>query len=228
MAPQVVALPRTEWREAGTVEGRAFADSALFQALFPDDASRAEFSRIGMSAGILMAQFGGKIVETVPSRRAVIVWAPPGHKDSPWLPLRMPRVMCDLMRQIPRADLQRMMDWQARWATRRHELLPEPHWYAEMLAVDPDRQRFGLGAVLTRHGLARADATGHPVFLEADCPSNATFYTKLGFELIEQAHDDVIDLPVWRMIRRPEALVPATWDPLSRGQACGGGQFGPC
>jgi GNAT superfamily N-acetyltransferase len=204
MTPQVVQLPREEWRTAGEVEGRAFADTPLFLALFPDDQTRAESSLVLMSAGVRMALLAGKIVETVPSRMAVMVWDPPGHTDSPWLPLRMPRVMVDLMRRVPRADLQRMMDWQARWAKRRHKLLPEPHWYAEMLAVDPDRQRFGLGAVLTRHGLARADTTGIPVFLEADSATNAAFYAKLGFKLVEHGHDDVIDLPVWRMVHRPE------------------------
>ena len=209
MTPLVVPLPREEWTHAGEVEGRAFADTPLFLALFPDDQTRAESSLVLMTAGVRMAQLAGKIVETVPSRMAVMVWDPPGHTDSPWLPLRLPRVMFDLMRRVPQADIRRLMDWEARWATRRHELLPEPHWYAEMLAVHPDRQRFGLGAVLTRHGLARADATGAPVFLEADSATNAAFYTKLGFELLEQGHDDVIDLPVWRMIHRPETTAAA-------------------
>lgn len=36
MTAQVVRLPRKEWRHAGAVEGRAFADTPLFVALFPD------------------------------------------------------------------------------------------------------------------------------------------------------------------------------------------------
>jgi hypothetical protein len=49
-----------------------------------------------------------------------------------------PGMLYQLMRHVPRADLQRITDWEARYTKRRHELLPEPHWYAEMLAVDPD------------------------------------------------------------------------------------------
>lgn len=162
-----------------------------------------------MSAGVRMALQAGKVVETLPSRMAAMVWDPPGHRDSPWLPLRLPRVMFDVMRRVPRADIQRMTDWQTRWARRRHQLLPEPHWYAEMLAVDPDRQRFGLGAVLTRHGLARADATDTPVFLEADSAANAAFYSKLGFELIEESRDDIIGIPVWRMVHRRDPAASA-------------------
>ena len=71
-----------------------------------------------------------------------------------------------------------------------------------MLAVDPAVQGYGLGAVLTQHGLARADATGTGTFLEADSARNATMYAKLGFELTEHGHDDVLDIPVWRMIHR--------------------------
>lgn len=202
MNPQVEQLPRSEWQRAGEVEGRAFQGTPLFRALFPDPASRAETSRVVTSLGIRMALATGKVVDTTASRKAFMVWDPPGYRDTPWMWLRRPSSLYQLMRHVPRADLQRLTDWEARWATRRHELLPEPHWYAEMLAVDPDAQGYGLGAVLTCHGLERAAATGTPTFLETDSARNAAFYAKMGFELIEQGHDDALDMPVWRMVHR--------------------------
>ena len=36
MLPRVEHLPPSEWQRAGEVEGRAFADTPLFRALFPD------------------------------------------------------------------------------------------------------------------------------------------------------------------------------------------------
>ena len=161
-----------------------------------------------MAAGIRRALAGRKTVETTPSRMAFMVWDPPGHKDSPWLPLCMPGMLLQWVRHVPRADRQRLTDWETRWARRRHELLPEPHWYAEMLAVDPQQQGYGLGAVLVRHGLARADVTGTPTFLEAHSARNATMCAKLGFVLTEHGHDDVLDIPVWRMIHRTSRSDP--------------------
>ena len=113
-----------------------------------------------------------------------------------------PRVFHTDGGHVPRADVQRLTDWEARWARCRHELLPGSHWYAEMLCVDPDVPGDGLGAVLTLHGLARADPTTTPTFLEADSARNATMDAELGFELTEHGHDDRLDLPVWRMVHR--------------------------
>jgi GNAT superfamily N-acetyltransferase len=101
------------------------------------------------------------------------------------------------------------------WARCRNELLPGSHWYAEMLCVDPGVRGDGLGAVLTRDGLALAEPTGTPTFLEADSARNASMDAELGFELTEHGHDDRLDLPVWRMVHRVSRTDPRSTPPRS-------------
>ena len=62
--------------------------------------------------------------------------------------------------------------WHVEAGSRRHALLLGP------LAVDPECQGLGLGAVLMRHALARAGALGHGgVLLVGDAP----YYARFGF-----------------------------------------------
>ena len=56
-------------------------------------------------------------------------------------------------------------------------------WYLGMLTVDPDYQRQGIGGMLMREGLRRADADGSPSYIEAT-PDGTPMYPKFGYEKV--------------------------------------------
>ena len=67
------------------------------------------------------------------------------------------------------------------------KLLPrQPHWYVLVLGVHPDHQGKGLGGVLLRQVLQRADDERVAVYLESSNPKNLDFYRKYGFEVTEK------------------------------------------
>jgi ribosomal protein S18 acetylase RimI-like enzyme len=61
------------------------------------------------------------------------------------------------------------------------------HWYLPWLAVDPARQRGGLGARLLDLGLDRVDRDGLPAYLETPNPRTIPFYERHGFQVTGQA-----------------------------------------
>ena len=61
---------------------------------------------------------------------------------------------------------------------------PEPHWYLRLLGVDSGLQGRGLGGLILAYGLARADESGHPCFLETFAERNVPFYLRHGFQLV--------------------------------------------
>ena len=75
------------------------------------------------------------------------------------------------------------------------------HWYLDMLAVEPDRQRSGLGSLLLADGLERADTLGEPSFLVTANPRTVPFYGRHGFvtESEEEAPEE--GPVVWFMSR---------------------------
>jgi ribosomal protein S18 acetylase RimI-like enzyme len=95
--------------------------------------------------------------------------------------------------RLPRAiRVQRAMD-------ERH--VREPHFYVRTVGVRTARQGQGLGSMLMRPTLERADSAGLPAYLEASSERSAALYERLGF-----GHLGVFELPeggppVWPMLR---------------------------
>ncbi|TDZ25412.1 putative acyltransferase SID5 [Colletotrichum orbiculare MAFF 240422] len=63
------------------------------------------------------------------------------------------------------------------WAGRKHV-------YCHVIAVKPEHQRRGAGALLTKWGLAMAELAGLPVYLESS-EEGFPLYQRLGFEVLD-------------------------------------------
>jgi GNAT superfamily N-acetyltransferase len=59
-----------------------------------------------------------------------------------------------------------------------------PHWYLPWLAVDPSRQRAGLGSRLLARSLARVDGDHLPAYLETLNPRTIPLYGRHGFDVV--------------------------------------------
>jgi ribosomal protein S18 acetylase RimI-like enzyme len=66
----------------------------------------------------------------------------------------------------------------------RKQYAPGPHWYLQMLGVDPQFQGRGLGSALLREGLKRADAASRPSYVETMLERNLAFYGHHGFDVM--------------------------------------------
>lgn len=204
MSPPVVTARSDQLDGLAAVFSRAFADEPNERAMFPDASRRAVLVPLFGAAAVHLASWDGKVIETTPSMSCLSIWTRPGQATSwqSWV-RAAPRLWAMVRRASP-GDVRRFATFFSRLENRRHELLPSPHWCLDVLAVLPERQRFGLGAVLVRHGLTRADADGVPAYVETDSEDNAVFYGKLGFDLAEYAVDyPPMNIPTWRMIRPP-------------------------
>jgi N-acetylglutamate synthase-like GNAT family acetyltransferase len=62
-----------------------------------------------------------------------------------------------------------------------------PHWELLIVAGDPALQGQGRGSALVRDGLARADESGLPCYLNTNTPANLPFFEHLGFTVLEEA-----------------------------------------
>jgi ribosomal protein S18 acetylase RimI-like enzyme len=82
--------------------------------------------------------------------------------------------------------------------------VPEPHWYLLIVGVDPALQGKGLGSALVKEGLARADDTRCPCYLETSEERNLAFYERLGFVVVGTAPLGKGAPPGWAMRREPQ------------------------
>jgi ribosomal protein S18 acetylase RimI-like enzyme len=91
------------------------------------------------------------------------------------------------LRLLP--DFARMIDWHRLWTVSRAVQLVqdahprEPHYYLQVLGVDPAYQGKGWSRPLIEVGLALADQQHQPAYLETAEESNLSLYRRYGFEV---------------------------------------------
>lgn len=84
-----------------------------------------------------------------------------------------------------------------------HRAHVEPHYFIEVVGVDPDFQRRGVGTELITPVLHEADATGLGCFLFTATAANAAWYSSLGFETTKRYNPTPTWPDVWAMWRPP-------------------------
>ncbi|WP_460568274.1 GNAT family N-acetyltransferase [Humibacter soli] len=158
---------------------RAFHDDPVMRWVVPHAAGRPRrlrrlYEAIVRHEGIPMGATDVAVREGVVVGAAV--WRPPRRRMTPWRAVPF-ALSCGwtLGTDIPR------MTAMGRSVFREHPR--EPHWYLQLLAVDPEAQGSGAGTELVRRGLERVDRDGTVAYLETT-QGNLAFYERLGFPAV--------------------------------------------
>ena len=77
------------------------------------------------------------------------------------------------------------------------------HWILQLIGVEPGRQGAGLGTMLLRPVLERADQGGEECYLETLEERNLPFYARLGFDVTSDALESASGLRYWCCVRQP-------------------------
>jgi GNAT superfamily N-acetyltransferase len=176
---------------------RAFADDPVANFMFAGDRRR----RLGLHSFFtsqIKRQYlpGGHVYTTEDLAGAAVWGSPDRHRNG----------LTELLQLLPTAPF--LVSARAVRALRLlfevDSLHPkEPHWYLATLGTAPERQGQGVGAALLQPALALADRDGMPAYLESSKECNVSFYTRFGFEVVEELHSAVGSPPMWRMWREP-------------------------
>jgi len=84
----------------------------------------------------------------------------------------------------------------------RKKLLPEPHMYLGLLAVDPVYQGKGYGGALLRPMLSYIDEQGLPCYVETHSLKNVSLYQHFGFRVVQEIKLPHVPDPFYALIRR--------------------------
>jgi ribosomal protein S18 acetylase RimI-like enzyme len=86
----------------------------------------------------------------------------------------------------------------------RHEHhAPERHYYLFVLGVEPELQGRGIGGQLMRPVLDICDREGLPAYLETALEIDVKFYTKHGYQVVEEIVPAPTAPKLWLMKRPP-------------------------
>jgi len=197
----VINLNPSDKQSAASVITRAFYEYPMIQYYWPDQERKARHLEWYFECAVNYGLRYG-VVYTNPETSGLSIWLPPGRTKITTIRylisgyLRLPLFMGweNFNRAKTSDDLILKVH---------SELMPNPHWYLWIIAVDPDHQGEGIGSRLLSPGLEQADMQNLPCYVETHAKANDTFYTGSGFELV---HTQVVpggDLTFWCYRRAP-------------------------
>lgn len=196
-ASTAIPVERDRIDPVATAIALGFQDNEIWEWVIPDDARRARLLFKSYRSRLHHLYLPRGEAWTTPDAVGGALWLPPGAPKR-----RLREQLFEALALLPGIGL-----GGARRGTRIEELMDahhpaEPHWYLEVLSIDPGHQRQGHGSTLLAPVLDRCDADGVPAYLETNRESNLPYYRRFGFELTER-----ISLPdsppLWLMWRDP-------------------------
>jgi GNAT superfamily N-acetyltransferase len=201
-APEIVPLAASDFDAALGVTARAFQRDPCLVYSVPDAVERLRLTTV-LFRPVMRAYFPhGGILATRGAIEGVAVCLPPGETltDAEQLAAGLGQAV----EEWGEARFAPMGSLFGAFAEVRARLMPTPHWYCLLLAVEPARQRQGLGRAMLDAVKTRAATAGVPFYLETDVPQNVPYYEGHGFRVVESSRTPALgDAPWWAL----------RWDP---------------
>ena len=183
---------------AANLAKNAYINEELAEYIFPDQSSRSqklfEFFYFRLN---IQRQFCSV---TLPEILALIISEPPGqHNDN--ISILEIAYGFPMTVKIGIRSLSRLLKLQNYFISIRKNLISEPFWYFDFIAVDPNHRRCKLGKMLIENLLIQVDKNKAPVYLETQNPNYIKLYESFGFKIASQGKIPETNIPNFCMIR---------------------------
>ena len=76
-----------------------------------------------------------------------------------------------------------------------------PHWYLQIIGVDPIHQKKGFGSILIKTMIKRLDVEKLPIYLDTNTEYNVNLYKSIGFRILEESIIPDIEIKQWCMLK---------------------------
>ena len=180
--------------------GRAFLNDPFVSRVYRKDETRPR--RFARTARRLMerAVVYGEVQATSPRMEGVAVWiAPDCPEPTFWELARF--AIAAVSREFDFHSLRCGVAYLEHTEAMRRRHLEGPHWYLQLLGVDPAHRGEGHAGALLRNMLARLDQLQIPCCLDTENETNVAIYEHFGFRVLEMSEISVVRCPCWLMAR---------------------------
>jgi GNAT superfamily N-acetyltransferase len=197
--PHITLITEEQIPLAGEMLEQAFFNDPLDVYTAPDPETRTRIFSWFFAQAVRDEASTHTIYTTVGQPEGVAVWLPPHTNEQ-----ATQSASDEMERRFGREAYERFTDTFSYFHRIHHEVIASPHWYLELLGVDPHRQGQGIGKALLIPVLQRADAEGLPCYLETFTRRNIPFYESSGFQVAQSGIEPKSMVPFWAMKREPQ------------------------
>ncbi|MDD4876889.1 MAG: GNAT family N-acetyltransferase [Dehalococcoidales bacterium] len=196
----ILRLDKSHINSAVNVLTAAFQNYSLLNYYYPDEKTKKIIAHYFVSLTVFSGFRYGEVYATSPNLEGIAVWIPSD---------KYPITFFRLLRSVPLSvifGLGRYGGNKMRYlgehldAAHQH-LAPFPHWFLQMVGVEPRFQGKGYASKLLRPMLSRTDEEGLPCYLDTLDEHNALLYEHLGFKVVDKAIVPETNLTYWAMLR---------------------------
>ena len=189
-------------RDAGAaVLGRAFAEYELLRYYFSDETQRGAIANTFVSIALSVCLKYGEAYASSEKMEGVAAWLPPG---------KAPFGSWQMMRSVPfsilfgfgRQGANRLRAYGSYIDNLHRKLVQYPHWYLQIIGVDPAYHGQGFSSRLLRPVLERIDLERMPCFLETNTGKNVAIYRRFGFEVVSEDKMPGTEVMSFAMLRK--------------------------
>ncbi|MBN1369703.1 MAG: GNAT family N-acetyltransferase [Dehalococcoidaceae bacterium] len=187
---------------ATAVAAKAFKDYTMLEYFYPDETRRHAVAETFILITMAVCLKYGEVYTTPGALQGICAWLGPGKAPfGGWQMLRS--VPLPVMLRFGRQGGSQMRAY-GEYSDRLHrELAPEPHWFLQLLGVDPAYHGQGVSSRLVKPMLERIDREGLPCFVDTNTEKNVAIYRHFGFELISESKVPGTELPHYALLRKP-------------------------
>ena len=200
---KLLRLTRKDRDAGAAVLGRAFTEYELLRYYFQDETERhAVAVTFGFIALSVCLKYG-EVYASSAKMEGVSAWLPPGKAPfGGWQIIRS--VPLSVLFRFGRQGASRMQAY-GRYVDNVHrKLVPYPHWYLQIIGVDPAYQGQGFASQLIRPMLERIDREHLPCFLETNIEKNVAIYQRFGFGVVSEDEIPGTELMSFAMLRKAQ------------------------
>ncbi|MEL7240849.1 MAG: GNAT family N-acetyltransferase [Cyanobacteria bacterium J06573_2] len=199
MDAQIINLEENLINQATETLVDAFSKDPLLQYILPQELSqKKKISRKFLEINLRYAQPLNHIY-TTPEIKGIAAWIPPGKYPLNFLKM-LQLGLYQMPFQLGLGRFVKLLSLFSMFEKYHKQDMNQPHWYLLALGVSSDYQSQGIGSLLIKPILERADKENLPCYLETTTEPAVRFYQRNGFEILRTEKEPV---KFWTMKREP-------------------------
>jgi len=197
----LIRLEKSQLKPAAEVLSRAFQNYPLLRYYFPDELKRRKMASFFVSVPVYYGLRYGEVYATSTDLEGIAVWLPSEN---------FPMAVWKILRSVPMSVLfsfgryggSKMRSLGAYIDETHKRLVPYPHWFLQVVGVEPRYKGQGYASRLLKPILSRTDREGLPCYLETHDENNVALYKHLDFAVIEKSTIPGTNFTNWAMLRK--------------------------
>jgi GNAT superfamily N-acetyltransferase len=202
-----IQLQRSQIAQASEIAAKAFESDPVFGYLTPDDRELRLQALTWLMGKAIEYCIPYNYVCTTPDLQGIAAWLPPDKFPKDPFQLLQIAVQFQLYNLPFKCGWNRLERWLscllAIEQAHQQDMGDRPHWYLELMVVNPASQGRGVGSRLLQPVLDRASQEGLPCYVVTFTEQAVRFYQKNGFEIVKNQKFSANSPLFWTLKRNP-------------------------